>query len=112
MENLKNIIQMNFFTEQKQTHRYRKQTDGYQRVSRGGLNWKIGIDVYILLYIKQITNKDLLYSTGNSTQYSVMAYMGKESKRGDIYAYITDAICCPPETITLLIGYTPSTKKV
>ena len=26
-------------------------------------------------------NKDLLYSTRNSTQYSVMAYMGKESKK-------------------------------
>ena len=25
------------------------------------------------------TNKNLLYSTRNSTQYSVMAYMGKES---------------------------------
>ena len=25
--------------------------------------------------------KDLLYSTGNSTLYSLMAYMGKESKR-------------------------------
>ena len=30
---------------------------------------------------KQETNKDLLYSTGNSTQYSVMTYMGKESKK-------------------------------
>ena len=28
-----------------------------------------------------MTNKDLLYSTGNSTQYSVMTYMGKESKK-------------------------------
>ena len=46
----------------------------------GGTNWEIGIDIYTLLYIKQITNKNLLYSTGNSTQYSVMAYMGKESK--------------------------------
>ena len=32
----------------------------------GGMNWEIGIDIYTLLYIKQITNKDLLYSTGNS----------------------------------------------
>ena len=31
--------------------------------------------------LKQTTNKDLLYSTGNSTQYSVMTYMGKESKK-------------------------------
>ena len=27
----------------------------------------------------------LLYSPGNSTQYSVMAYMGKESKKEWIY---------------------------
>ena len=27
-----------------------------------------------LLHIKQITNKNLLYSTGNSIQYSVMTY--------------------------------------
>ena len=47
--------------------------------ARGGINWEIGIEIYTLLYIKQITNKDLLYSTGNSTHYSVMAYMGKES---------------------------------
>ena len=54
----------------------------------GGISWKIGIDIYTLLYIKQITNKDLLYSTGNSTQYSVMAYMGKESKKEWIYVYV------------------------
>ena len=30
-----------------------------------------------LVHYRQI-NKDLLYSTGNSAQYSVMAYMGKE----------------------------------
>ena len=43
-----------------------------------GINWGIGIDIYILVYIKQITNKVPLYSRGNSTQYSVMTYMGKE----------------------------------
>ena len=37
---------------------------------------------------KQPTNKDLLSSTGNSTQYSVMGYMGKESKTsGYMYMY-------------------------
>ena len=25
-----------------------------------GINWEIGIDIYTLLYIKQITNKELL----------------------------------------------------
>ena len=50
-----------------------------------GRDWEIGIDVYTLPYIKQIINKDPLYSTGNSTQYSVMTYMGKESKKDWIY---------------------------
>ena len=45
------------------------------------MKWEIGIDIYTLIHIKWITNKNLLYSTGNSTQYSVMAYMGKESKK-------------------------------
>ena len=30
------------------------------------MNWEIGIDIYTLLCIKQITSEDLLYSTGNS----------------------------------------------
>ena len=46
----------------------------------GRENWEIGVDVHTLLNIKWITNKDLLYSTRNSTQYSVMACEGKESK--------------------------------
>ena len=49
---------------------------------------EIGINIYTLLYIKQITNKDLLYSTGNSTQLSVMTYMGIESKKEWIYVYV------------------------
>ena len=44
--------------------------------------------LYILLYIKQITNKDLLCSTGNSNQYSVMAHMGKESLKEWIDVYV------------------------
>ena len=38
----------------------------------GGIDWNFWIDMYTLLYLKQITNKDLLYSTGNSAQYSVI----------------------------------------
>ena len=38
----------------------------------GGMDWKFGTDLYTLLYIKQITNKDLLYSTEDSAQYSVI----------------------------------------
>ena len=38
---------------------------------------EIGTDMYALLYIQWITNKDLMYSTGNSTQYSIMTYIKK-----------------------------------
>ena len=82
------MIQINLFTKQKQSHRGRKQAYGYQGGKRGGINWEIGIDIYTLLYIKQITNKNLLYSTGNSTQYSVMTYMRIEPKKEWIYVYV------------------------
>ena len=79
---------MNLFTKQKQSHRYRKQTYGYQGARGEQINWEIVIHIYTLLYIKQITNKNLLYITGNSTKYSVMTYIGKESKKEWIYAYV------------------------
>ena len=61
-------------------------------------------------YIKWITfckkkkkmDKDLLYSTENSTQYSIMTFMGKESTEEWIYVYITDSHCCISETNTTL----------
>ena len=34
-----------------------------------------------LLYIKQVINKDLLFSIGDSTQYSITIYVGKESEK-------------------------------
>ena len=56
------------------------------------MNWKTGVNTYTLLYIKYITNEDALQSTGNSTQSSIMTYMGKESKRMDIRVCITDSL--------------------
>ena len=47
--------------------RCREQTDGHQGGKRGGggdgggVNWEIGIDMYTLICIKWIANKDLLY---------------------------------------------------
>ena len=38
-------------------------------------------NIYTLLFIKQITNKDLLHSPGNYTQYFVITYKGKESEK-------------------------------
>ena len=36
------------------------------------------MDMYTLLYLKWITNKDLLYSTWKSAQGYVAAWMGRE----------------------------------
>ena len=46
-----------------------------------GINWEFGNDMYPLLYIKQITNKELLYSTGNFAQYSLITYVRKEFEK-------------------------------
>ena len=57
----------------------------------GGINQEFEINIYTLLYIKQVTNKDLLYSTGKYTQYLVATYKGKESGKNKnicIYVYI------------------------
>ena len=54
----------------------------------GRINWEIGIDIYRLLYVEEITNKNLMNSTENSIQYSVRPYLGIESKKEWIYVYV------------------------
>ena len=44
-------------------------------------------NMYALLYLKQITNKDLLYSIGNSAQCYVAAWMGVLGENGYMYMY-------------------------
>ena len=72
---------MNIFTKQKQTHRHREQTCGCRGEWGAGENWEFGTSRCKLLYIEQINNKVLLYSTGNSTQYFIITYKGKESEK-------------------------------
>ena len=72
MQNLKKMIQTNLFTKQKQTHRFRNEFMVTGGKGGGGIDWEFGIDMYTLLYLKQITHKDLIHSTGNSAQYSVI----------------------------------------
>ena len=76
------VMQMNLFIAQKQTLILKRWACGRQggKIWEGwtGRSWL----AYAHLYnVKQIINKDLLYSTGNSTQYSVMTYVGKESEK-------------------------------
>ena len=51
-----------------------------------GIVRELGMDMYILLYLKWIANQDLLYGTGNSGQCYVAAWMGGEFG-GDGYMY-------------------------
>ena len=37
-----------------------------------GINWEIEIHIQTLLCMEGMSNRDLLYSTGKSTQYSVV----------------------------------------
>ena len=60
-------------TKQKETHRRREQTYGCWEE---GTVRESDIDMYTLLYLKWITNKDLPYSTWNSAQCYVAAWMG------------------------------------
>jgi len=42
-----------------------------------------GMDMYIVLYLKWITKKVLLYSMGNSVPYCVAAWMGGNLGSGE-----------------------------
>ena len=57
-----------------------KQTCGYQRGWGAGTNWGYRINIYKLLYIKEVSNKDLLCSTGNYTHYLIITYGSSDGK--------------------------------
>ena len=52
-----------------------------------GIAREFGMDMYTLLYLKWITSKDLLYSTWNSAQCYVVAWMGEECGGEQIQVY-------------------------
>ena len=74
---------------------------------------ELGMDMYTVLYLQRITNKDLLYSTGKFAQCYVAAWMGGEFVGEWIHAYfMAEFFRCSSETITtLLIRYTPIQNK-
>ena len=67
------------------------------------------MDMDRLLYLKWVTNQDLLQSTGNSAQCYVAAWMGEGFGGEWIHVYVwLSPFRCSPETITtLLISHTP-----
>ena len=50
--------------------------------------YNIRIDMHTLPYVKWITNKELLYSTGNSAQCYETTRMGKEFEKEYIHGYM------------------------
>ena len=74
---------------------------------------KFGMELYPLLCSKQVTNKDLLYGTGNSAQSRMLVWMGVESGGSmDPCICMAEFLHFSPETLTtLLIGYTPIQNK-
>ena len=54
-----------------------------------GIVREFGMDMYTLLYLKWITNKDVLCSTGNSAQCYVAAWMGGENGYMCMYGWVT-----------------------
>ena len=100
------IHDTNELTYKTETNRLRKQTYG----CRGeGIVREFGKIMYTVLYSKWITNKDLLYSTWNSTQ----SFCASLDGRG-LWGRMDTCICTaeslhwsPETTTTLLTGYTP-----
>ena len=81
------MIQMNL--QNKQTHRFQERANGFQgKVYGEGVVREFGMSIYTLLYLKWITNKDLLYGTWNSAQCYVPGWMGGEFGGEGIYVYV------------------------
>ena len=74
----------------------------------GGIVRDFEIDMHTLLYLKSITNRILLYSTGNPTQCSMLQTgWGGSWGRMDTCMCMTELLCCVSETISWLISSTP-----
>ena len=76
---------MNILTKLEETHRLRKWTYGHWGY---GIVRDFGKIMYKLLYLKRIANKDLLYSTWNSTQCYVPAWRGRVVGREWMHVYV------------------------
>ena len=78
---------MNLFTRQKQTHRLREKLMVARETNWGKRQgvWEGHVHT---AYLKWITNKDLLYSTGHSIQRYVPAWMGGVFRGEWIHVYV------------------------
>ena len=77
------MIQMNFFTKQKQIESRLVVAAGVGGEG-GGFDWEFGAIRFKLLYIEWINNKILLHNTGKYIQYLAISHNGKEY----VYTYV------------------------
>ena len=84
------MVQMNQFARQKLRHKCREQTYGHQMGKVAGcwgwgvMNWAIGIDMYTLMCIKLMTNKNLLYKKINKIKLKNLKKKKREWGKGNI----------------------------
>ena len=72
----------------------------------GGIVREFGIDMYTLLYLKWIFNKDLRYSTGNSAQYyNIMQQHKWEKNFKEIDTCLTESLFCTSKLIHIQKNY-------
>ena len=64
--------------------------------------WGFGIGICTLRYMEPLAKGGLLYSTENSTPYSVIIYVGKESEKMAMCVCVTESLCCTGEMIMTL----------
>ena len=91
------MVQMNVFVKQKETQTQRIDAWLSRQGGRGGMDWEIGIHTHTLLCITQITNENLLCSTGNSMLHGNLNGKGDQGK-GGTFIYVADSFYCTAET--------------
>ena len=73
-----------------------------------GIVREIRMDVHTRLYLKWITSKGLLFSTGILLNVTWQPGWEWIWGRTDTWTCMLESLCCPPETITtVLIGFIP-----
>ena len=77
---------MNLFAQEIQTQTLKMNLWLQKGTGWGGMGWGFGIGICTLKYM---ASGDLLCSTENCTQYSVIIYVGKESERQWICVYVS-----------------------
>ena len=82
-----------------------KNKHDYQGVRGRGINWETGVDIYTLLYIKQITNKDSTIVQHRELYSVLCSGLNRKIILERVDICITDSHDCTPETINNTILY-------